>query len=130
MTSDPAVQPQVDRRTRRLALASAVVPPLAWVVAFYVVYTLHDFACFAAASAARPTPGWGLRALLLLVWAVTLVATVLAGLGGYRAARSVPGDRPGGPWWFLSWAGVTLALVFGFGTVLVGLMVVMLEVCW
>lgn len=113
----------VDRGTL-IAVASVVVPPLAWLGSLAASYTVQDFTCSAFASAARPGPDGTVLVLLLVGNALLLVLTALTGWGGWtRWQKGSRGER------FLGLVGAGMTPVFLLGIVLIALPPLFLEVC-
>lgn len=115
----PALQ-----RGTLLAVASVVVPPLAWLTALVLSYGTQDFTCSIFESAARPGPGGAVLVLVLVGNALLLVLTVLAGWAGWRQWRT--GRRTER---FLGLVGVGAMPFFALGIVLIALPPLFLEVC-
>ncbi|MFC8923065.1 hypothetical protein [Cellulosimicrobium sp. NPDC057127] len=118
---------RVDRRVRA-AVASVLVPPVAWAVALGASYAVQDFACTAYASAGAPAPDAAVGAVVLALDAVLLLLTVAAGVVALRAlrrARATDDDLLR----FLGALGLALAVGFGAGIVLIAVNPLVLEVC-
>ena len=115
--------PRVQRGTL-LAVASVVVPPLAWLSSLAASYVVQDFVCSAFESAARPGPDGTLLVLILVGNALLLVLTVLAGWAGWvRWRRGARGER------FLGLVGLGTMPFFALGIILIALPPLFLEVC-
>jgi hypothetical protein len=118
---------RVDRRTRA-AVASVVVPAVAWAVALGASYAVQDFACTAYASAGAQAPDTAVGAVVLALDAALLLITVAAGVVAFlalRRARATDDDLLR----FLGALGLALAIGFGAGIVLVAVNPLVLEVC-
>lgn len=115
----PALQ-----RGTQLAVASVLVPPLAWLTSLVLSYGTQDFTCSIFESAARPGPGGAVLVLSLVGNALLLVLTLLAGWAGWTRWRG--GRRTER---FLGLVGVGTMPFFALGIVLIALPPLFLEVC-
>lgn len=118
-----ARRPGPDRGTA-LALASVVVPPLAWIMSLAASYVIQDFTCTNFASAGRPGPDGPVLWLILGLNAVLLILAVLAGAAGWRQWRT--GHRTVR---YLGLVGAGASLLFVLGIVLIAMPPLFLEVC-
>jgi hypothetical protein len=128
-TGTPTQRPTPVRRDIRVGVAAMLVPPVAWALSLGLSYAVQDFTCSAAASASDPDPAASLRAVLLALNGVLLVATLVAGAGGLAAGRRSRRGKDSGLVAFLGYVGAGLALVFAFGIVLIAANPLVLEVC-
>ena len=115
--------PRVQRGTL-LAVASVVVPPLAWLSSLAASYVVQDFVCSAFESAARPGPDGTVRVLITIINVLLLVLTVLTGWAGWTRWRHGSGGER-----FLGLVGAGMTPVFVLGIVLIALPPFLLEVC-
>jgi hypothetical protein len=119
---------RLDPRRGRLVLLVFAAPVAAWIASLAVSYLVQDFTCSAAASTGAPPPGAGLEVLLLALNAVLLlVALAAGGLALVLALRAPDEDTAGLR--FLGGTAATLALLFAFGIVLIGVTPLMFETC-
>lgn len=128
-------------RRSRTALAPFLLlgPAVAWLLALSLSYVVHDFLCAAAETAGESAPVGPLRvgivALNVLLLAVTVAAGILA-FFVYRQARRRTDDRTdepegalAGPAQFVGAAGIGMAVLFGFGIVLIATTPVVVGAC-
>lgn len=128
----PVSPDRPDRRRTAIAVTAAVVPPIAWLVSLAMSYVIQGFSCAAASSADVAPPEETLHVILIVLNVVLLAVTVAAGIAGLLLARSLmtTGEHTGSRVLvFLGWAAVVLALVFGYGIILIGGGVVVLPAC-
>lgn len=111
-----------------LASSPLLVPPVAWVASLGLSWLVQDFTCTASMTAGAPVPETALLVTLFVMNAVLLLITVGSGLFSVRALRR--GRRVHAPLMsFLGISGIALAVLFGFGIVLIGSAPLVLEVC-
>ncbi|GAA1659215.1 hypothetical protein GCM10010977_08410 [Citricoccus zhacaiensis] len=105
-----------------------LIPPVAWLASLGLSWLLQDFTCTASATAGAPAPETALLLVLMGMNAVLLLITVVSGFFSVRALRA--GHRARAPLMsFLGLSGCALAVLFGFGIVLIMAMPLVLEVC-
>lgn len=115
----PALQ-----RGMQMAIASVVVPPLAWLTSLVSSYGVQDFTCTAFASAARPGPDGAVLGMVLAANGLLLVLTLLTGWFGWlRWRHGRRSER------FLGLVGVGAMPFFALGIILIALPPLFLEVC-
>ncbi|GAB2943877.1 hypothetical protein GCM10027280_35690 [Micromonospora polyrhachis] len=117
-----------DAQRTRLAVAALLVPPVAWALSLALSYAIQDFTCSAYGSVAEPPPEGAIFAVLTVLNAVLFLVTVLAGIAGFVVARRIGRGRRS-PLVFLGYVGAGLAVVFGFGIVLIAWPQFVVEVC-
>lgn len=119
-----------DKTTRGTwqAVLPLLIPPIAWLASLGLSWLLQDFTCTASATAGAPAPESTLFMVLVVMNAVLVLITVASGLFSARELRR--GRRAGAPLLsFLGLSGCALAVLFGFGIVLITAMPLVLEVC-
>lgn len=116
---------RTQRRDAALAVASVLVPILAWLASLALSYAVADFTCRAVTSAGNPGPKGVVVPVVTVANAVLLLLTVAAGVVGLWVARR--GERP--PLGFLGRIGAVTAGAFAFGIVLIAVNPLVLEVC-
>lgn len=105
-----------------------IVPPLVWVGSLALSWVIEDFSCAAALTTGRELQETAVFAALVSVNAVLLLITIICGLISIRAFRRA--GRTHSPLMrFLGLAGIAVAVLFGFGIVMIGSTPFMLEVC-
>lgn len=127
----------VTTRRSRSALMPFVLlgPAVAWLLALSVSYVVHDFLCAAMRSAGEDPPVGALRVGILALNVVLLAVTVVSGVVAlqlFRAARhrsdevreSVAASAR-----FIGAAGMGMAVLFGFGIVLIATTPVVVGAC-
>ncbi|GAA1127478.1 hypothetical protein [Citricoccus alkalitolerans] len=121
-------QPDETTRGTWQAVLPLLIPPIAWLASLGLSWLVQDFTCTASVTAGAPAPERALFVVLLVMNAVLLLITVVSGLFSARALRH--GRRAGAPLLsFLGLSGCALAILFGFGIVLIMAMPLVLEVC-
>lgn len=104
-------------------------PPVAWLLALGLSYIGQDFACSAARSAGRASPGTGLTATVILIDIVLLLVTMAAGVLAARLYADRDHRRAGHTAAFVGLTGVALAVLFSFGIVLIAVNPTVLGAC-
>ncbi|MGW9551442.1 hypothetical protein ACWG8W_10380 [Citricoccus zhacaiensis] len=121
-------QPDETTRGTWQAVLPLLIPPIAWVASLGLSWLVQDFTCTASMTAGAPVPEAALLVTLFVMNAVLLLITVGSGLFSVRALRR--GRRVHAPLMsFLGFIGIALAVLFGFGIVLIGSAPLVLEVC-
>lgn len=105
----------------------ALTPPAAWLASLAGSYAIDDFACTAAQSAGAVPPGAGVLTAVIVLNAVLLAATVLAGFLAHRMARSRRDQHPAIG--FLGTTTLVSAVVFGAGIIFIALVGIALGGC-
>lgn len=137
--SGESVQQSPSRRAGVILVLAFLTPLVTWGFVLAQSYIITDFTCIAVGSAAAPIPHTGLPILLHTLNATMLALTVLAGWIGWRALRQATHDNGDGEYHsaddsgqvtrFLGWGAVALALLFGFGIIMIAATPIFLEVC-
>lgn len=112
------------RRGMLMAVASVIVPPLAWLTSLVSSYGVQDFTSSAFASAARPGPDGPVLGMVLGANALLLALTLAAGWVGWLRWRDGRGVAR-----FLGLVGLGSTPFFAFGIILIALPPLFLEVC-
>lgn len=115
------------RGTWRAALP-ILVPPVAWIASLGLSWAVQDFTCTAAFTTGTPVPDTALFTVLMVMNLVLLLVIVAYGLVSVRDLRR--GVRERAPLVsFLGLTGIALAVMFGFGVVMIGATPLVFEIC-
>lgn len=110
-------------------------PAVAWLLALSVSYVVHDFLCAAAETAGESAPVGPLRVGIVAMNVLLLAVTVAAGILSFFVLRETRrrGDETEGtltgPARFVGAAGIGMAVLFGFGIVLIATTPVVVGAC-
>lgn len=127
-TSTAAHRPDRTARGTWSTILPLVIPPAAWTASLGLSWAVQDFTCSAMLTAGAAVPGQALFTTLLVINLVLLAVIILCGALCLRTllrARRVHSPLQS----FLGLTGVALAVLFGFGVVMIGSAPFVFEIC-